>query len=148
MQIFNGRYGASIDGDFVPFLLGARINRLRYIVSFLPIGRAMGRPLRCRSGLGPRPPARPDDLSCADFRHGPLQKSRSGDRSHSHWVSRLCGLLWERSPTAIVGIIEDRDQEIAPIKVTFVIGRSLPQDALTRRLITESANFIGCDLTD
>ncbi len=32
-----------------------------------------------------------------------------------HWVSRLCGLLWERSPqTAIVGIIEDRDQEIAP----------------------------------
>ena len=67
MQIFNGRYGASIDGDFVPFLIGARINRLRYIVSFLPIGRAMGRPLRCRSGLGPRPPARPDDLSCADF---------------------------------------------------------------------------------
>ena len=35
--------------------------------------------------------------ACADFRHGPLQKSRSGDRSHRHWVSRLCGLLW-RSP--------------------------------------------------
>lgn len=43
MQIFNGRYGASIDGEFVLFLIGARINRLRNLLSFLPIGRAMGR---------------------------------------------------------------------------------------------------------
>ena len=51
--------------------------------------------------------------------------------------------------TAIVGIIEDRDQEIAPTKSRnqrFAIGRSFPQGAFTRRLMTGSANFMGCDL--
>ena len=52
--------------------------------------------------------------------------------------------------TAIVGIIEDRDQEIAPSMSRtqrFAITRSLPQGAFSRRLMAESANFIGYDLT-
>ena len=43
MHIFNGRYGAALDGDFVVFVIGARINRLRSLLSFIPIVRSMGR---------------------------------------------------------------------------------------------------------
>jgi hypothetical protein len=43
MQIFNGRHGATLDGDFVVFLIGARLNRLRSLPAFVPIARAMGR---------------------------------------------------------------------------------------------------------
>ena len=42
MQIFNGRYGGTIEGDFVVFLIGMRINRLRKIHSVWTVGRAMG----------------------------------------------------------------------------------------------------------
>ncbi len=42
-MIFPGRYSAQIDGDFVVFLIGARLNRLWKALTFLPIGRAMGR---------------------------------------------------------------------------------------------------------
>ena len=41
--VFNGRYGASLDGDFVVFLIGARLDRMRSIFSFVSIARAMGR---------------------------------------------------------------------------------------------------------
>ena len=43
MQIYNGRWGGTIEGDFVIFLIGARINRLSKVLSFMPIARAMGR---------------------------------------------------------------------------------------------------------
>lgn len=43
MQTFNGRYSGTLDGDFVVFLIGARLNRLRALGTFLPIARAMGR---------------------------------------------------------------------------------------------------------
>lgn len=39
--IFPGRFSASIEGDFVVFLIGARINRWWKLPTFLPIGRAM-----------------------------------------------------------------------------------------------------------
>ena len=55
MQLFNGRYSGRIEGDFVLFLIGARINRLHKFYRFLPIGRAMGRmqdELRARPELG------------------------------------------------------------------------------------------------
>ena len=42
-MIHAGRYSAQIDGDFVVFLIGARINRWLKLPSFVPIGRAMGR---------------------------------------------------------------------------------------------------------
>lgn len=42
-MIFPGRYSAQIDGDFVVFLIGARINRLWRALTFVPIARAMGR---------------------------------------------------------------------------------------------------------
>lgn len=43
MQTFKGRYGGTIEGDFVVFLIGARLNRLSAIAAFIPITRAMGR---------------------------------------------------------------------------------------------------------
>lgn len=43
MQIFPGRYSGHLEGDFVLFLIGARINRLSKLLTFLPIARAMGR---------------------------------------------------------------------------------------------------------
>ena len=42
-MIFPGRHSARLDGDFVVFLIGARINRLSKALTFLPIGRAMAR---------------------------------------------------------------------------------------------------------
>lgn len=40
--IFNGRYTADVEGDFVVFLIGMRINRLRQVRQWLPVARAMG----------------------------------------------------------------------------------------------------------
>jgi hypothetical protein len=40
--IFNGRYTADIEGDFVVFLIGMRINRLRQVRKWLPVAQAMG----------------------------------------------------------------------------------------------------------
>lgn len=40
--IFNGRHTADIEGDFVVFLIGMRINRLRQVRKWLPVARAMG----------------------------------------------------------------------------------------------------------
>lgn len=44
-QIEAGRRAAKIDGDFVVFLIGARINRFRSIGAWLPVVRAMPRML-------------------------------------------------------------------------------------------------------
>ena len=46
MQIFKGRYAARIEGDFVVFLIGMRINRLLLIHKWLPIIFAMPRMLK------------------------------------------------------------------------------------------------------
>ena len=43
MDIFNGRFSGAIEGDFVVFLIGARINKLSRAFRFLPIARAMTR---------------------------------------------------------------------------------------------------------
>jgi hypothetical protein len=40
--IFNGRFTADVQGDFVVFLIGMRINRLRQVRKWLPVARAMG----------------------------------------------------------------------------------------------------------
>ena len=42
-MVFPGRYSAQIEGDFVVFLIGARINSLLKVHTFLPVGRAMTR---------------------------------------------------------------------------------------------------------
>jgi hypothetical protein len=42
----NGRYAAEIDGDFVVFLIGMRINRLLQPQKWLPVAMAMPRMLR------------------------------------------------------------------------------------------------------
>lgn len=55
MEIFNGRFSGSLEGDFVVFLIGARINRLSRAYRFLPVGRAMGKmqsELRAHPELG------------------------------------------------------------------------------------------------
>ncbi len=52
MQISNGRYAARIEGDFVVFLIGMRINRLLLPHRWLPIVFAMPRMLK---ELGRRP---------------------------------------------------------------------------------------------
>jgi hypothetical protein len=44
--IRNGRYAAQIDGDFVVFLIGMRINRLLLPHKWIPVVRAMPRMLR------------------------------------------------------------------------------------------------------
>jgi len=41
----NGRFAAKIDGDFVVFLIGMRINRLWAVHKWLPVSRAMPRML-------------------------------------------------------------------------------------------------------
>lgn len=46
MLIHNQRLTANLDGDFVVFLIGARINRWWKIHKWLPVARAMGRMLR------------------------------------------------------------------------------------------------------
>jgi hypothetical protein len=46
MPIQKGRYAAKIDGDFVVFLIGMRVNRLLLIHKWLPVARAMPRMLK------------------------------------------------------------------------------------------------------
>jgi len=46
MQIHKGRYAANIDGEFVVFLIGMRINRLLLIHKWLPVAFAMPRMLK------------------------------------------------------------------------------------------------------
>lgn len=41
-MIHNGRFTAEIEGDFVVFLIGARLNRLRDLPRMIRIGRQMG----------------------------------------------------------------------------------------------------------
>ncbi len=45
MTIVNERVAAHIEGDFVVFLIGARVNRWWKIPQILQVGRAMGRML-------------------------------------------------------------------------------------------------------
>jgi hypothetical protein len=55
MQIFNGRYTAQIEGDFVVFLIGARVNSWRKLFKLAWIGQAndaMYRVLREKSEYG------------------------------------------------------------------------------------------------
>lgn len=40
--VFDGRYTADIEGDFVVFRIGMRINRWRAVRKWLPVARAMG----------------------------------------------------------------------------------------------------------
>src|SRR5215468_8699498 len=42
MKVFPGRYGASVEGDFVVFLIGMRINRIWKVHRWLPVAMAMG----------------------------------------------------------------------------------------------------------
>jgi len=46
MAEYKGRYSAKLDGDFVVFLIGARINRLWQVNKWLPVVRAMPRMLK------------------------------------------------------------------------------------------------------
>ncbi|GAC1365130.1 MAG: DUF4188 domain-containing protein [Acidobacteriaceae bacterium] len=46
MPIFNGRYAAQIQGDFVVFLIGMRINHILRPHKWLPVTSAMPRMLR------------------------------------------------------------------------------------------------------
>ncbi len=41
-EVKHGRYTASIDGSFVVFLIGMRINRYRALRTWVPVARAMG----------------------------------------------------------------------------------------------------------
>jgi hypothetical protein len=43
VQTINQRVAAKIEGDFVVFLIGARLNRWWKFLSFFPIARAMSR---------------------------------------------------------------------------------------------------------
>ena len=45
-QLFNGRYTAQIEGDFVVFLIGMRINQLWAVHKWGPVSAAMPRMLR------------------------------------------------------------------------------------------------------
>ena len=44
-RVINGRFAAEIDGDFVVFLIGMRINQLWAVHKWLPVSRAMPRML-------------------------------------------------------------------------------------------------------
>jgi len=44
-DVMNGRFAAEIDGDFVVFLIGMRINQLWAVHKWLPVSRAMPRML-------------------------------------------------------------------------------------------------------
>lgn len=41
-SVFKGRYTAQIDGDFVVFLIGMRVNRWWAVHKWLPVARSMG----------------------------------------------------------------------------------------------------------
>lgn len=45
-RLFAGRFAGQIEGDFVVFLIGMRINRLRLVHKWMPVTRAMSRMLR------------------------------------------------------------------------------------------------------
>jgi hypothetical protein len=45
-KIFAGRYTARIDGPFVVFLIGMRVNRLLAVNKWMPVAQAMGPMLR------------------------------------------------------------------------------------------------------
>ncbi len=45
-KIFNGRFAGQIEGDFVVFLIGMRVNRPAQVHKWLPVARAMPRMLR------------------------------------------------------------------------------------------------------
>jgi len=45
-QIFNGRFAARIEGDFVVFLIGMRINQLFALHKWMPVAAAMPRMLK------------------------------------------------------------------------------------------------------
>ncbi len=45
-QIFSGRYAGRIDGSFVVFLIGMRVNQLLALRKWVPVARAMGPMLR------------------------------------------------------------------------------------------------------
>ena len=45
-RIFKGRYAAAIEGDFVVFLIGMRINRPHLVHKWLPVTRQMPRMLK------------------------------------------------------------------------------------------------------
>jgi len=44
--IFAGRYSAQVEGPFVVFLIGMRINKLLYLHKWIPVARAMGPMIR------------------------------------------------------------------------------------------------------
>ena len=46
MHIYKGRYAAQIDGDFVVFLIGMRINRPSLVHKWMPVASAMPRMLK------------------------------------------------------------------------------------------------------
>jgi hypothetical protein len=46
MTMRDGRFAAEIEGDFVVFLIGMRINHLLLVHKWLPVARAMPRMLR------------------------------------------------------------------------------------------------------
>ena len=46
MAEYKGRYAAKLEGDFVVFLIGARLNHLLLVNRWLPVVRAMPRMLR------------------------------------------------------------------------------------------------------
>lgn len=52
MTVERGRFTADFDGDFVVFLIGMRVNRVRAVRSWLPVARAMPPMMRL---LGARP---------------------------------------------------------------------------------------------
>ncbi|MCU1393784.1 MAG: hypothetical protein JWM34_2212 [Ilumatobacteraceae bacterium] len=41
-KVQNGRFTANIEGDFVVFVIGMRINRLRKLTKWIPVAMAMG----------------------------------------------------------------------------------------------------------
>ena len=49
-QMFPGRYAAQIEGDFVVFLIGMRVNRPLLLHKWLPVTHAMSRMLRELAG--------------------------------------------------------------------------------------------------
>lgn len=49
-QIYDGRYTAHIDGDFVVFLIGMRVNKLLKPLKWIPIAREMGPMLKTLFG--------------------------------------------------------------------------------------------------
>ena len=41
-KVFTGRYSGTIDGSFVVFLIGMRVNRILALSKWVPVARAMG----------------------------------------------------------------------------------------------------------